>query len=313
MYNFTKDDSSYIVLFVYIIVIFLILTGNLLCIAIILKWKQLQTNAGWLMINLSVTDICFGLNLGLNPLAIFITGRLNEPICLINSIMISLFGGISLSTIFLLNLDRYLSITRPLKYHSLMTRKRTLISMGVAWLFSGVLNIPVIFTGKVQVNNHTMVCSAEIDSHKALWIISLFCLFGITSFSLIYMYIRLTIISFKKGVKGSNKKAMKTLILMLLCFYLSWFPTVIRIISRAVGIKVDWTKPGDVMATVALFLNSFWNCLIYAFTNRIFKGYLYRMIGRKSASIFVLDASISYGLGRVINVGVNRDRVSTVT
>ncbi|XP_030832018.1 cannabinoid receptor 1-like [Strongylocentrotus purpuratus] len=85
---------------------------------------------------LSVADIltCTALILSRNIINLVhkATGHRNEIVCKLTGLLMTCAPGTSAIFILLLNVDRFIYITRPLLYHSIVTRRKTAIGIGFA-------------------------------------------------------------------------------------------------------------------------------------------------------------------------------------
>ncbi|CAL8099275.1 unnamed protein product [Calicophoron daubneyi] len=126
--------------------------GNLLVILAVAIVKKLRTPSNFLILSLAVSDLFVGLLV--MPIAalpeMFNYWPLNEALC---DMYISL--DMSLCTASILNLcaisvDRYLAITRPLRYAAKRTPKRMAIMIGIAWIASALIVIPALFGFKEE-------------------------------------------------------------------------------------------------------------------------------------------------------------------
>ncbi|XP_064648106.1 D(2) dopamine receptor-like [Lineus longissimus] len=115
----------------------LIVVGNLLvCIAII-RFKKLRKKANFLLVSLSVSDLCIGVFI--LPVYIVTTILCYWPIDSICFVFMAL--DISLCTASLLHIcaiavDRYIAVAHPLRHHTCMTSTKVGLLIGAVWLVS---------------------------------------------------------------------------------------------------------------------------------------------------------------------------------
>nr|XP_054763107.1 ovarian cancer G-protein coupled receptor 1-like [Lytechinus pictus] len=84
---------------------------------------------------LSVADIltCAGLISGfITSIITAVTGRRSDIACKVIGLLMTCAPGTSAILILLLNLDRFICITRPLQYHSIVTRWKSAVAIAIA-------------------------------------------------------------------------------------------------------------------------------------------------------------------------------------
>ena len=99
--------------------------------------KQLKT----LLLNLSVSDLCVGLIV--QPFFIILLVGNTATSCTFYSVFIfftGLFSSASLFGVTALSLDRFLAIHLHLRYQELVTHKRVVAAVILAWVFSALLS-----------------------------------------------------------------------------------------------------------------------------------------------------------------------------
>jgi hypothetical protein len=114
-----------------------IIVGNLLVCIAVFKFKKLRKKANFLLVSLSVSDLCIGVFI--LPVYIATTILCYWPIDSICFIYMAL--DISLCTASLLHIcaiavDRYIAVAHPLRHHTCMTSSKVGILIGVVWVMS---------------------------------------------------------------------------------------------------------------------------------------------------------------------------------
>ncbi len=117
--------------------------GYALLLAVIFSNGHLWTNTNRLIVALSMSDV---LNLLSTTLAGFVgpVASLTEHNCIVLSTPALGFPLVSINLFLLVAVERYISVFYPLKYHSLLTWKRLMFFISVAFIFGffvGVLPI----------------------------------------------------------------------------------------------------------------------------------------------------------------------------
>lgn len=120
----------------------LTLSGNGLVLLAFYKVRSLRTPANFLLISLSVADMCFGV---LFVLKIITFAAPDQALpCLYH--IFQGHVGFALNSIVLLNLaaisiERLVAIKFPLRYVELVTKKRVRIAIAIVWILGVVLNV----------------------------------------------------------------------------------------------------------------------------------------------------------------------------
>ena len=147
------------------------LPWNLLVMATIIRKKLFKQPTILLLLNLVVSDLI--LLLVLIPMHVW-TGIRGEysignsdmvrcQTCLIG-LLFTMFGLLSLFTVFLMSFDRFLFIYKPLKYDRIMTPLRTLLALGIVWLVSIVVSLlPVFGYGNLIFTPGSLSCTFDFS------------------------------------------------------------------------------------------------------------------------------------------------------
>ena len=121
-------------------------------------WKSSQLNkkiSYFLIMIISLNDLAVGGIGSTSFLALFAKTLMKQGSCLeYQSVMISLaiFSSISLFTLLVLNLERYLSIVHPFFHRKHVTKRRLLALIGVLWM---AVSTRLLFTTFVFERNNT--------------------------------------------------------------------------------------------------------------------------------------------------------------
>uniref|UniRef100_A0A673A3D8 G-protein coupled receptors family 1 profile domain-containing protein n=1 Tax=Sphaeramia orbicularis TaxID=375764 RepID=A0A673A3D8_9TELE len=139
-----------------VLLIFAILFGNLVTLAVIFGTKHFHTSQGYLKASLAVADLAVG---------IFVV-PLFHPCNIIGPI----FAGctlVSITTIFLLTIERSIAVLRPLHKDSVITRKRTTTLIVLSWLGSFFLAVsPMVFSSEIalEYNACSRMCNYALGT-----------------------------------------------------------------------------------------------------------------------------------------------------
>ena len=195
------------------------------------------------------------------------------------------FCGMSLFTLFVINIERYFSVVRPFLHRTMVTKRRFLLTCGFGWLL-------VLLT----------VASQALSPVVGLFVISIFLLIVcVTSFFVyvsIFLFARKTLRNLNTQVSNVNTqdgnvntqdgnvntqdnfsnflrelKMAKTYVLIVSLSFICYLPYVVSVIYYDIGgsvakEKVKWMKGIPLWITMFLYMNSTLNCLVFFWMNR---------------------------------------------
>ena len=114
--------------------------GNGLVVYLIITRKRLHNATNWIVLSLAVADFIIGTSYV--PADILLTG---QQWLVVHGVM-SFLTAASALNLSLLTVDRYVFITRPLRYSILMTTKRAVLLIVAVWLASFVPHLLLYLT-----------------------------------------------------------------------------------------------------------------------------------------------------------------------
>lgn len=252
--------------------------GNALVILAIFKTRELRTNGNTLIFFLAVTD--FSVGTVVQPLfaAFEITTILKKPpncaVVVVYTVTRALCSILSLVTVLLVGLERSLAIFKPLKYSSLVSKRRLVFLVLGIWLF-WTLIVMSRFIGITTKIFRIMVSSVIIGCHL------------LTGFTYIRIerlaskhvkHIKSQMVSVANSANGHasrykrERRALRTTTLIVGCILLCYAPIVgvllanilARLEARVSHVMFTW-------ADIFVYLNSSLNPLIYCLRNAEFR------------------------------------------
>ncbi|CAL8359184.1 unnamed protein product [Arctogadus glacialis] len=303
--------TNKILLVVFLVLLILaILLGNFLTLAVVMGTKHFHTPQGYLKASLAVADLAVGLlvvpltvyaevSLMLrDPAPDWISQNSQTPAISFHPCMIigPVFAGctlVSISTIFLLTIERSIAVLRPLHKESVITRKRTTILIVFSWLGSFFLAVsPILFSSEIalEYNPCSRMCNYALGTigefPTRAWNILL--LFPTFDFTLLGGTVVINIISlstirqYSKRRKHlaesecqsaakptfSDIKAAKIIGTLTLVFTASFTPIAVFVVGNVLG--NEWCN-FSFFSFWILATNSGWNVIIYSVRDQKFR------------------------------------------
>ncbi|XP_063721267.1 muscarinic acetylcholine receptor M1-like isoform X2 [Symsagittifera roscoffensis] len=123
------------------------ITGNILVLVAFRRERKLRTVTNYFLVSLAVSDLIIGL-ISMPLYSIYVlkdeTWIFHENFCTFYLCVDYTVSGASALHLLLISLDRYLSISRPLRYRPERTARRVLVAIAVVWLVPFVTWAPSI-------------------------------------------------------------------------------------------------------------------------------------------------------------------------
>lgn len=289
-----------------VVLIFTISFGNSLTLAVVFRTKHFHTPHGFLKASLAVADLAVGVFVV--PLSVYAEMSLLLKDSVPGWILYSshhtrfhpctfigpVFAGctlVSISTVFLLTIERSIAVLKPLHKDAVITRRRTGMLIIFSWMGSFFLALsPLIFSNEIslQYNSCSRMCNyallSTFSSHA--WLILL--LFPVFDFTLLIGTVITNIISMSmirhhskkrkhlaragchstSGPSFSDIKAAKTIGAITLVFTASFTPIAVFVLGNVVG--NEWCL-FSFFAFWILTTSSCWNFIIYSVRDQKFR------------------------------------------
>ncbi len=288
----------------------LIIIVNLVAIISICLTRSLLNVTGYLMITLAGADLAVGLTTAIPLVHAAFSLQLSTVACDIMAFLSSVSWVVSVYTLALLSLDRFMAIARPLSYANDVTGPRCAVAVASVCLFAGLIWVlPLAGVGSYKYNDEEVACYFDVVRHPVQWIAYMAVIFlpataiiG-TSYSAILkisLRQRKQIASATEGGSGDarkkNYKAMRTLLIIAGAFYVAWLPFIVEHIVKAALGKLEYVPEWAEITIYALAVtNSFWNPVIYVSTNATMRRAMLRLLTPCGYHQGTPDASITQG------------------
>lgn len=295
------------------------IAGNLLVCAIVFKTKSLQNFSSLLIVNMAVGDLIVGVA-GVIHIILeiwFLIGGMNYTmLCgLLNGIIL-LSASISIYTMAVLAFDRYLSIVKPVKRRSKLTKGKLKTIIPIIWLMSLVFLGPCLYyIGKYDFKADKLICwetlpQDELPLHFRMTIFT--CMYFVPMCITLYYFGKIFIHlwvgkqdhlspSTSQVLLQSRKKLTRILGSVILFFNICWFPWFFVELLSSFG----WLARSEVLQSGLALLavaHSSMNPFIYSFQSRNFRQHLRRITKRGRRS------KVAVGPQYVQDVDINENK-----
>uniref|UniRef100_A0A4X1VIH5 Olfactory receptor n=1 Tax=Sus scrofa TaxID=9823 RepID=A0A4X1VIH5_PIG len=133
----TQDHELSLVLFLFLLLVYMTtLLGNLLIMITVTCESRLHTPMYFLLRNLSIADICFSSTTAPKVLADLLSPRktISYNGCFTQMFFFHLIGGVDVFSLSVMALDRYVAISKPLHYVTIMSRGRCIGLIVTSWV-----------------------------------------------------------------------------------------------------------------------------------------------------------------------------------
>ncbi|XP_038057233.1 octopamine receptor beta-2R-like [Patiria miniata] len=281
--EFTSTTLLILVKVLTLLAIFLCVLLNPLMLVTLRRVTSIQPTTKIFMASLTLCDLCNSLFRIFASTELFTESwMLGDFLCVVDGVTIYLFNGLGIISLLLLTVDRYIAISRPLQYPSIMTVFRSKIIVLSTWAAVSIICI-VVFgidgSGIVSLDTHYYHCKAGYDWRHHLAV----ALLVITILSIFVLYAHIAMIAHNQarriaaenqagngqGGQRINTRSTTTIIIITGALTITWMPIVIWLGMNSQNKSETYDSHLAAMFTQALVLSSGWlNVVIYYLRNR---------------------------------------------
>ncbi|XP_076592102.1 odorant receptor, family 60, subfamily A, member 1 [Chaetodon auriga] len=205
---------------------------NLVLVLIILAESRLHRPMYVLLVNLALSGVMGSSSVCPNIIRHFIANRKETSLqgCLTQVFFTNVYGGCIFCILALMAYDRYISICKPLLYHSIMTPAKVKRMLSVVYfLLSSSSAVQVYLTSRLRLCRHTvdkLLCDSLVIANlscertsviAAYGLCCALCVIVIPCFLVILSYVHILTVMLKTS-KESQRKALQTCTPHLLTF-----------------------------------------------------------------------------------------------
>ncbi|XP_014486051.1 PREDICTED: orexin receptor type 1-like isoform X2 [Dinoponera quadriceps] len=146
LYNKLNGEANYLLIILYVPVIAIAVTANILVIAVVFKYHYMRSVTNYFVVNLSVADllvttICMPVAVSQAKSMLWSHGEL---MCKLSSYLQGVAVAASVFTITAMSIDRYLAIRSPMAFRRVFNRKSTVLVIVALWLVALGIFVPVL-------------------------------------------------------------------------------------------------------------------------------------------------------------------------
>ena len=213
-----RRDSLKIVIFtvIYIIIFVTGILGNLLTLIVILNNQFMYTTTNFCLFNLAVSDfllIVMGLPQEVISFWHSYPWIFGENFCVLKAMLSETLTYVSIQTIIMFTVERYIAICYPLFSRALSGFKRVSFIIIFIWIISGLSSIPIftqyslvyLFDNYNKTIEESLTCGIKAENYNVHWFyLSTIFSFILPMIILTVLYLRIGL-TLKKSVNQQNE------------------------------------------------------------------------------------------------------------
>ncbi|KAJ3657740.1 hypothetical protein Zmor_009524 [Zophobas morio] len=257
--------------------------GNLLTVVVLMRNSKIRTVAAAFIGSLCISDLMFCFIVLPFAASQFFHGTWihGDVLCIIIPVLRYGCVGVSLLSIAMISINRYILIAWPHVYSSIYTRTKVSIYIAAIWLFSYGLQIPTLLGqwGEYGFDEKLGTCSINADrnghsSKTALFVIgfALPCVVIVVCYANIFWVVRRSHKRLKQHNSGadykrSEMKITKMVLVIFVCFVVCYLPiTIVKIFDKEVK-----NAPLHVLGYILIYISACVNPVVYVTMNKQYR------------------------------------------
>lgn len=268
----------------------LALGGNALVCLAVLRNARLRSPTSMFIIALSISDILMAILCIPVTAALFVSDDwiYGSFLCKLQGYAIHNLGMISVSTMALTAVNRFVRVIKPVLYKSTFTKRNSVCLLAAVWLAIVVFYLTVLLSGSTAVRYESGYSVCAI-AHVMSLVVFESSLVGLSLLLIVFSYFQVfkTIRRHQAsvaaslhncplntpGLTGEEIKMSKVLFVTVLGFGSCWVPSVIIVtMDRTVDGPMNPSRSTTVLCTYLGYLSCAINPVIYGVMNRAFRA-----------------------------------------
>ncbi|XP_038077145.1 beta-1 adrenergic receptor-like [Patiria miniata] len=275
----------------------LILTLNPICVVMLHRASGIQETTKVFMASLTVSDICIGLFWVLPELTQHFNRKwvLGSFLCTVWGVTSTYLGGLSMFSLVLMTVDRFVAIVYSLRYPTLMTLKKAKTIVAITWSMTLAIGIIAfgIFLPHVISPSAPRKCIFTSDNNIYTSIVVSAIAISLVTIVILYMYILNVARQQARRIAAQNQinvdlgdqnapqrvstKSATTVFIITMTVFICWLPSIIfSVISLTPGVQ-----PPPLFKLITNFIfatNSWLNVVVYYMRNRELRQALQELV-----------------------------------
>ena len=254
LYECSQTSSAFIASSIFFLSI-ASFVGNILIVATFLKTSSLRTSTNYLIVNMAISDLLssatnwpLAATEGLLSRTLVIGGSTATFACKIGHFSRAISQAVSVESLLLIVVDRYITIVLPFQ-SILITRRSRFILVSLTWIFPQFPSFPFFIASEVIQVDHQTFCRTLVawnEIEKSVFYAAGFLILYVTPFTMmIVLYLRImkSLRQPRTGVNRvfqrenqktrnhqQNRVVMKVFALLVSCFVICWTPLCVYIV-----------------------------------------------------------------------------------
>ncbi|CAN9512643.1 unnamed protein product [Ophioblennius macclurei] len=287
----------------------LIVAGNLLVISVFHCAPLLHHHTTSRFIQtMAYADLLVGVSCCVPSLSLLrlLRGLEEELTCKVFGYLISVLKSVSMASLACISVDRYIAITRPLSYATLVTACRLRACIVLIWIYSALVFLPS-FLGWGKPGYHGDIfhwCAESWRTRPGFSTFIVVLLYAPAALTVCFTYGSIFRICRQHTREisrrharfgsppeaercdggGPDKRYAMVLFRITSVFYVLWMPYILYFLLESAGLYRH--QVASFLTTWLAISNSFCNCLIYSLSNSVFRKGLGRLLGPLLPSCF---------------------------
>lgn len=227
------------------LLMFAALVGNIMIFVAFCKMQNLKTSANYCIVNMAVSDLLFAVLVGPYSIAEYLTGfntlsfMKESPASLLCKSMVfmgDLSSTISVASLVLITMDRFIASVYPLRMKMVTVKLRSLLLL-LTWILAVPASFPHVYHSSLVHNNGQTVCRPEENDFTVVYfyvdLIIFYCAPLIT-ISILYYFIIKSLREARPGDnlgghvntrrRKQNQKVFKITISIVSACFICWTP-----------------------------------------------------------------------------------------